>query len=181
MPQRRSAACWRGALTLLHGVLRCAAFCRCFATFVAAFLHRFWLRQQPCGSLRRPRRDRGIASSPYSLLGFSSHPFVPPPLRYGDGGGGAVRSYAARWRWGAFYAGLQRGACAAWAAQLPRAWGAVRGAVVRGAVVRGAVGRGGQIDAAGLGVVGGEIWCGKIFGDGRNLCIIALKKVAERA
>ena len=102
-----------------------------------------------------------------------------------------MRSYAARWRWGAFYAGLQRGACAAWAAQLPRAWGAVRGAVVRGAVVRGAVvrgvvvrgavGRGGQIDAAGLGVVGGEIWCGKIFGDGRNLCIIALKKVAERA
>ena len=26
-----------------------------------------WLRQQPCGSLRRPRRDRG----PYSLLEFS--------------------------------------------------------------------------------------------------------------
>ena len=61
----------------------------------AAFLRRIWLRQQPCGSLRRPRRDRGIASSPYSLLGFSSHPFVPPPLRYGDGGGGAQRSYAA--------------------------------------------------------------------------------------
>ena len=46
-------------------------------------MRRFWLRQLPCGSLRRPRRDRGIASSPYSLLGFSSHPFVPPPLRWG--------------------------------------------------------------------------------------------------
>ena len=41
----------------------CCAFCRCFATFVAAFLRRFWLRQQPCGSLRRPGRSRGIAIS----------------------------------------------------------------------------------------------------------------------
>ena len=29
-----------------------------------AFLRRFWLRQQPCGCLRRPRRARGIAISP---------------------------------------------------------------------------------------------------------------------
>ena len=40
----------------------------------SAFLRRLWLRQQPRGSLRRPRRDRGIASSPYSLLGFSGTP-----------------------------------------------------------------------------------------------------------
>ena len=28
--------------------------------------------------LRRPRRARGIASSPYALLGFSYYPFVTP-------------------------------------------------------------------------------------------------------
>ena len=42
----------------------CSAFCRCIAVFAAAFLRRFWLRQQPRGCLRRPRRARGIAISP---------------------------------------------------------------------------------------------------------------------
>ena len=42
----------------------CFAFCRCLACFRGAFLRRLWLRQQPCGSLRRPRRARGIAISP---------------------------------------------------------------------------------------------------------------------
>ena len=42
--------------------------------FRGASLRRFGLRQQPCGCLRRPRRDTGIASSPYSLLGFSGTP-----------------------------------------------------------------------------------------------------------
>ena len=96
--RRRSGALWRGALPLgqgLCGALRSAVVLWAFA---ATFLRRFWLRQQPRGCLRRPRRDRGIASSPYSLLGFSSHPFVPPPLRYGVGGGRARRSGAARWR-----------------------------------------------------------------------------------
>ena len=45
------------------GYVCCSAFLRCFAAFAAAFLRRFWLRQQPCGSLRRPRRARGIAIS----------------------------------------------------------------------------------------------------------------------
>ena len=75
------------------GVVLCVLSLPC--VFRGASLRRCYLLAQPCGSLRRPRRDRGIASSPYSLLGFSSHPFVPPPLRYGDGGGGALRSYAA--------------------------------------------------------------------------------------
>ena len=53
-------------------VLLCVLSLHC--DIAAAFLRRCWLRQQPCGCLRRPRRDRGIASSPYSLLGFSGTP-----------------------------------------------------------------------------------------------------------
>ena len=43
-------------------------------SFGATFLRRCCRRDPPRGSLRRPRRDRGIASSPYSLLGFSGTP-----------------------------------------------------------------------------------------------------------
>ena len=84
---RRSAAVAKG----LYVALRSSVSLR----FRGASLRRCWLRQQPRGSLRRPRRDRGIAISPYSLLGFSAHPFVPPPLRWGVGCGGARRSCAA--------------------------------------------------------------------------------------
>ena len=97
----------RGVLTRRSAAVafvgRCSAFFRCFAAFGAVFLRRCCRMEQPRGSLRRPRRDRGIASSPYSLLGFSSHPFVPPPLRCGVGGGRAVRSYAALCRWGKWF------------------------------------------------------------------------------
>ena len=103
--RRRGAAFWCRAPPCCKWLGCCSAFCRCVAAFAATSLRRCRRREPPCGSLRRPRRDRGIASSPYSLLGFSSHPFVPPPLRYGVGGGGAVRSYAALRRWGKGFGG----------------------------------------------------------------------------
>ena len=42
--------------------------------------------------LRRPRRARGIASSPYALLGFSYYPFVTP----GTACQGAVTAWGVR-------------------------------------------------------------------------------------
>ena len=62
--RRRGAAFFCSAPPWCKGRVCCSAFYRCFAAFAAALLRRLWLRQQPCGSLRRPRRDRGIAISP---------------------------------------------------------------------------------------------------------------------
>ena len=75
------------------GCMWCFAFCCCVAAVAAAFLRRFWLRQQPRGCLRRPRRDRGIASSPYSLLGFSGTPLYR--RRSARGGGGRALRFGA--------------------------------------------------------------------------------------
>ena len=57
-------ACWRGALPLLQGVYVVLCVLPLLCGFRGAFLRRCCRRQQPCGSLRRPRRARGIASSP---------------------------------------------------------------------------------------------------------------------
>ena len=52
----------RSALLQRDGVLLCVLPLHC--GLCGAFLRRFWLRQQPRGSLRRLRRARGIAISP---------------------------------------------------------------------------------------------------------------------
>ena len=54
--------------------------------------------------LRRPRRARGIASSPYALLGFSYYPFVTPGTSCQGGGYGiGVRSIELSISGGRFY------------------------------------------------------------------------------
>ena len=61
--------------------------------FAAAFLRRLWLRQQPCGSLRRPRRDRGLRVPPTPSLDS----LLTPLYRRRSAGGWRPRS-AAFWR-----------------------------------------------------------------------------------
>ena len=54
--------------------------------------------------LRRPRRARGIASSPYALLGFSYYPFVTPGTSCQGGGyGGGLLSLVPSIIGGRFY------------------------------------------------------------------------------
>ena len=71
----RSVLARRSALLQRIGWEWCFAFLRCLAAFAAHPCAAFWPRQQPCGSLRRPRRDRGIAISGYALCAFA--PSVP--------------------------------------------------------------------------------------------------------
>ena len=83
LKRRRSARGGGGRATRSYAALcrrskgwvRCSAFCRCFSDVAAAFLRRWCLRAQPCGSLRRPRRDRGIAISGSALCAYA--PSVP--------------------------------------------------------------------------------------------------------
>ena len=72
------------------GVVLCVLSLPC--VFRGASLRRCYLLAQPCGSLRRPRRIRGDCDFPLNPPWILLLPLETPPLRWGDGGGGALCS-----------------------------------------------------------------------------------------